>query len=324
MPDVAVIRGGKEEFSLSLSEGQEILKSLSNLGYKPLDVIVDRKGEWTSQGMPTDAHAVFTRAHTVVDTTRDRNSPHLKLAKKMGVVLLFSRGNDINLDREDMYRLLRMQGFSVPDTVVVRAKAPLKEGLFRDIWSTFHTPLMVRPLLRRSGAASKLVTKYADLEDTVRDYYGKGIDVHILTYKRVPTSSVSILPHFRDEDLYTPIWTETFAKANELPNTSHRIETHLHAPDFRKEEMRKLATDIYRALELTGPAVVDVIHHNGTYKVVNVETSPSLRADGRFMISLKSTGADIGQYVHEQIKNQTLDHPLDLIKDHLAHYDFAR
>jgi hypothetical protein len=26
------------------------------------------------------------------------------------------------MDREDMYRLLRMQGFKVPDTIVVRAK----------------------------------------------------------------------------------------------------------------------------------------------------------------------------------------------------------
>jgi D-alanine-D-alanine ligase-like ATP-grasp enzyme len=324
MPDVAVIRGGKDEFSLSLSEGQEILKSLSNLGYKPLDVLVDKQGNWTANGLPTDMHAIYTRAHTVVDTTRDREASHIKLAKKMGVVLLFSRGNDVHLNREDMYRLLRMQGFSVPDTVVVRAKAPLKDELFRHIWSTFHTPLMVRPLVRTSGLTSKLVTKYSDLESTVRDYYAKGVDVHILTYKRVPTSSVSILPHFRDEELYTPIWTETFAKTNELPNTSHRIETHLHAPEFRKEEMRDLATRVYKALELTGPAVIDVIHHSGKYKVVNVETTPSLRQDGRFMISLKSTGVDIGQYVHDQVKNETLDHPLNLIKDHLAHYDFAR
>lgn len=304
MPDIAVLRGGKEGFSESLAEGQEILKSLSKIGYKPLDVIVDKEGNWTAQGLPTDAHAVFTRAHTIVDATRDRNADHIALAKKMGVTLLFSKGNDVHMSREDMYRLLRMQGFKVPDTIVVRSKAPLQDSLFRDVWSRYHTPLMIRPLVRHASVPSKLVTKYADFEQAVREYHGKGIDVHVLTYRRLPASSLVVLPNFRGQKLYTPIWVETFAGVNELPNSSHRVQTYLHAPEFRKEEMRKIATSVYEALELTGPAVIDVIYDNNVYKVVNVETSPSLRADGRFMTSLRSTGVDIGQYIHEQIKNE--------------------
>lgn len=304
MPDIAVIRGGKEEFSLSLTEGQEILKSLSKLGYKPLDVIVDKDGNWTCQGLPTDAHAIFTRAHTIVDATRDRHAPHIALAKKMGATLFFSKGNDVHLSREDMYRLLRMQGFTVPDTTVVRAKAPLQAELFRDVWSRYHTPLMIRPLHRRSDVGSKLITQYKDFETSVREYHDKGVDVHVLTYRRRPTSSIVVLPNFRGEKLYTPVWTETFAGVNELPNATHRIQTYLHAPDFRKEEMRNIAVSVYKALELTGPAIIDVIYDNNAYKVVNVETSPSLRPDGRFMTSLRSTGVDVGQYVYEQIRNE--------------------
>ena len=304
MPDIAVIRGGKEEFSLSLSEGQEILKSLSKIGYKPLDVIVDKDGNWTCQGLPTDAHAIFTRAHTIVDATRNRNAPHIALAKKMGATLFFSKGNDVHMSREDMYRLLRMQGFRVPDTTVVRSKAPLQDSFFRDVWSRYHTPLMIRPLARTGASGSKLVTQYKDFENSVREYHTKGIDVHVLTYRRLPPSSIVVLPNFRGEKLYTPIWTETFAGINELPNASHRIQTYLHAPDFRKEEMKKLATSVYEALELTGPAVIDVIYDNNVYKIVNVETSPSLRTEGRFMTSLRSTGVDIGQYIHEQIRNE--------------------
>ncbi len=317
MPDIAVIRGGREDFSLSLSEGQEILKSLSKIGYKPLDVIVDKEGKWTAQGLPTDAHAIFTRAHTIVDVTRDRNAPHVALAKKMGVPLLFSPANDVHLSREDMYRLLRMQGFKVPDTTVVRAKAPLQDSLFRDVWSRYHTPLMIRPLVKRNDVASKLVTKYADFEKIVREYHTKGVDVHILTYRRLPTSSLIVLPDFRGEKVYTPVWVETFAGINELPNVSHRMQTYLHAPEFRKEQMKKIATSVYEALELTGPAIIDVIYDNNTYKVVNIETSPSLRPDGRFMTSLRSTGVDIGQYIHEHIKREVESgiNPL---------YDFAR
>jgi hypothetical protein len=49
-----------------------------------------------------------------------------------------------------MYRVLRMQGFKVPDTIVVRAKSPLQPSLFRDVWSKYHTPLMIRPLVREA------------------------------------------------------------------------------------------------------------------------------------------------------------------------------
>jgi len=317
MPDVAVIRGGKTEFSLSLEEGQEILKSLSRLGYKPIDVVVDRQGNWTAQGVPTDAHAIYTRAHTIVDTTRDRESPHITLAKKMGVSLLFSKGNDIKMDREDMYRLLRMQGFKVPDTIVVRAKAPLRPSLFREVWSTYHTPLMVRPLVRRSDTTSKLITMFPEFESTIRDYHERGIDVHILTYRKAPTSSLSVLPNFRGEKLYTPLWVETFGSLNEIPNPSHRMQTHFNAPDYRKKEMRDIAISVYEALNLTGPAVIDVVHHNGVYTVVNIETSPSLRKEGRFIQTLASTGIDIGQYVHSQIERE-------VESNYSPVYDFAR
>jgi hypothetical protein len=304
LPDVAVLRGGTTDFSLSLSEGQEVLKSLSKLGYVPLDVIVDRDGKWTAQGRPTDAHAIFTRAHTVVDTTRDRHAAHIKLAKRMGITLLFSKGNSVNMDREDMYRLLRMQGVKVPDTVVVRASAPLRDSLFRDVWSTYHTPLLVRPLVRRSDAPSRLITMYPDFENAVREYHGRGIDIHILTYRKVPTSSLAVLPDFRGEKLYMPLWVETFAGTKEIPNSKSVTKVYHNAPEFRRQQIKDVVAKVYDAAGLGGPAIIDVIWHNDGYVVVNIEERPSLSKGGRFMQSLASTGADIGQYVHSRIHSE--------------------
>lgn len=323
LPDIAVIRGGSAEFELSLEEGKEVLKSLSKLGYKPLDVVVDRAGEWTAQGLPTDAHAVYSRAHTIVDTTRDRHAPHIALAKKMGVSLLFSRGNDVHMDREDMYRLLRMQGFKVPDTIVVRASQPLKDSIFREVWSTYHTPLMVRPLVRRSDASARLITMYPDLEKTVREYHKRGIDIHILTYRKSPTASMPVLPNFRGERLYTPMWVETFDSISSIPGPASTMRVHLNAPDYRKKEMRDIATKVYETLELRGPACIDVVPYKDGYIVVNIETNPSIRKGGRFMKSLESTGVDIGQYVHEQVKASLEDEPLRSVFQSDLH-DYAR
>lgn len=303
LSEIAVLRGGKKDFQNSIKEGLEVLQSLTKLGYHPLDVLIDNEGAWTSKGKPTDAHAIFTKAHTVVDTTRSKGEAYQTLAKKMQIPLLFSQANDVHMDREDMYRILRQQGVKVPETFVVRAAAPLKDSLFRDLWTKFHTPLMVRPLKKTDGAPTRLVKLFSDLEKTIREYHAKGVDTHVLTYKKAPTLSVALLPKFRREKVYTPLWVETFNVKNEIPHKESVIRPHLQAPQKRKDQMQDLAHKVYSALDLTGPATVDVIHYNNEHIVVNVDTAPSLRKDGRFMQALETTGVDAGHYIHARIQD---------------------
>ncbi|MCF7843803.1 hypothetical protein K9M47_02820 [Candidatus Gracilibacteria bacterium] len=304
LPDIAVLRGGKKDFKQSLLEGAEVLTSLTKLGYHPLDVLIDTDGNWTTKGKPTDAHMVFATAHTVVDTTRTKGEKYQDLAKKMKIPLLFSQAHDVTLDREDMYRLLRQQGVKVPDTVVVRAKAPLKDSLFRDLWSKYHTPLLVRPLTKNESAPSRLIKLFSDLEKTIRDYHSKGIDTHVLTYRKASTVSVALLPNFRNQDLYIPVFVETFNVNNELPHKDSVVRPHLQAPQIKKDKMKELATKVYKALDLKGPATVDVISYNNNHIVVNVDTAPSLRKEGRFMQALETTGVDAGHYIHSHIQNE--------------------
>lgn len=304
LSDVAVLRGGNIDFARSLTEGGEVLSSLSKLGYQPLDILISKDGEWTTGGRPTDAHYVYTRAHTIIDTTRMKGENYQDLAKKMDISLVLSEGETVTMNREDMYRLLRQQGIQVPNTIVIRAGAPLNPGIFREIWSTFHTPLMVRPLVRSDKATSKLITKFQDLHDTVTLYHSRGVDVQVLTYQKAPTSSVAVIPNFRGEKVYTPLWVETFDGIKEIPNSNSRVRAYTHAPVFRKEQMKDLVTDVYNALGLTIPVVIDIIPRKYDYMVVNIDTSPSLRKEGRFMKSLETTGVDVGQYIHSYIKDE--------------------
>jgi D-alanine-D-alanine ligase-like ATP-grasp enzyme len=304
LSEIAVLRGGKRDFKLSLQEGVEILQSLTKIGYHPLDVLIDSEGNWTSKGKPTDAYEIFTKAHTIVDTTRDKGEKYHELAKKMKISLLFSQANDVHLDREDMYRILRQQGVKVPDTVVVRAAAPLKDSLFRDLWTRYHTPLMVRPLKRSDNAPSRLIKLFSDLEATIREYHSRGIDTHILTYRKAPTLSIALLPNFRGQKLYTPLWVETFNVNNEIPHKESIIRPHMQAPQVKKDQMKALAMRVYQALDLSGPATVDVISYKNEHIVVNVDTSPSLRKDGRFLQALETTGIDAGHYVHSRIQDE--------------------
>ena len=302
LSDIAVLRGGNKNFTVSLKEGAEVLSSLTKIGYEPVDVLIGKDGEWTSHGAPTDAHKVYTKAHTIVDTTRMHKEEYQALAKRMQIPLIFSEDQSMTLNREDLYRILRQQDIKVPDTFVVRAHTPLKDGIFRDLWTRFHTPLLVRPLHKEALVPSKIARTFHDLEHTLRDYHTHGIDVHVLTYRKLHTTSMAILPNFRNQKVYIPMWVDTFPEDGELPNKEVRMQPHLQAPEFRKENMRAVATKVYNALGLTTPACIDLINHNNEYIIVNIDLNPSLRKDGRFMQSLITTGVDTGQYIHECIK----------------------
>ena len=304
LPDIAILRGGHKHFKQSLQDGGEILASLKKIGYQPLDILIEKDGKWNASGTPTDPHSVFSRAHTIVDTTTLEGEKYQDLAKKMGVHIHFSRSHEMPVDRESVYRMLRQQSIKVPSTFVVRASAPLKDELFRTLWTTYHTPLLVRPITRNEGFPSRLVRVFTDLEGVVRSYHEAGVDVHILTYKtKLPVTSIAVLPHFRNEEVYVPLWVDSFPEGDELPNSETQMRPHLQAPEYKKEHIKHLATSVYKAIGIRTPMCIDFITHNNNHIVVNVDLTPSLKKEGRFMKSLLTTGVDIGQYIHGCIHN---------------------
>lgn len=304
LPDIAVLRGGSKHFKQSLQDGGEVLSSLKKIGYNPIDVLVEKDGNWTQAGAPTDPHIIFTKSHTIVDTTKQEGEKYHDLAKRMGIHLHFTASHAVPLDRESVYRLLRQQNIKVPNTFVIRAASPLKGEIFRTLWTKYHTPLLVRPIKRHQEFPSRIVKMFTELETVVRDYHEKGIDIHVLTYRgKVPVTSLAVLPNFRGEEVYTPLWVDVFPENGELPHSESHMRPHLQAPDFRKEHMKDIATKVYKALGVETPVCVDFINHNNEQVVVNVDLSPSLRRDSRFMKSLATTGVDVGQYIHGCIHN---------------------
>lgn len=304
LSEIAVLRGGNINFKNSLKEGAEVLTSLSRLGYTPLDVLIDKEGVWTLGGMSTDAHAIYTRAHTIIDTTHMKKGAYQILARKLGTPIMFSNSIEHVYNREDMYRILRLQDINVPNTFTIRASEPLHGEIFRYIWTTYHTPILVRPLEKEKEIGSTLATSFRELEIAIRQYHGLGIDVHTMTYRKAPTTSVAVLPNFRGEALYVPLWIESFAKNGGIPTAEAVMKVYRQAPEYRKEQLRDIVYRVYDALNIDGPTCIDLILHNDDFIVVNIDTTPSLRKDGRFMQSLSSTGVDIGQYIHMTIDEE--------------------
>lgn len=302
LPHIAVIRGGNIRHGDSLDEGVIFLASLSKLGFQTLDVIVDKQGSWVHKGMPSDPHSIFTKADGYVDTTHMREAPHHALARRMGIKDLFPYYGFMGEgDRESVYRVLRQHNIPVPDTVTVRAKEPLDMEHLHSIWRTYHTPLMVRSIAKKTGIVSKITRSFKDLLDTLTKHKEEGVDVHVLTYTNTPVFSIALLPQYRNEHWYTPLPVQVFPKKDEIPNSNLHIYHYDKGDVEEKVRIRTLAVQVALALDLKSPAVVDIIHTKTGYVIVNVDATPSLREHGRFMQSLATTGVDVGHFAQTRL-----------------------
>lgn len=301
LPHIAIIRGGTIRHGDSLDEGVIFLSSLSKLGYEPIDVVVDKDGTWNHRGIPTDAHAIFTRADGYVDTTRMYDAAHHALAKRMGVHNLFPHGGIVGEgDRESIYRILRQRGIDVPDSFTVRRSAPIDMSSLREVWVKLHTPLLVRPIKNRTGSPSTLVRSFPKLLETIDSYHKSGLDVHVLTYSNTPVISIAVLPQYRGEHWYTPLPVKVFPEKDEVPHSQLTVYHFTKATVEEKVALKELAIEVISALDLKTPVCIDIIQTKRGFVVVNVDTHPSLSPRGRFMESLATTGVDIGHYVQSR------------------------
>ncbi len=296
---ITVFRGGSLNHGESVQEGKDIFSHLKKHNITFSDVYVDEEGNAIKDGVRADMHHTFSNSDGYIDTTGHNNLEHNKLAKKMGLQKLFSEdmSASLSLDRENIYRVLRQNNISVPDTFVVRKdnKDLIKE--LKKVWEIFHTPLLVRVLVDTVTFPARLIRGFNELVKTVSDFHNEGHDVHILNYKSAPTYSVAVIPKYRGEEFYTPIIVQTLLSKYEVPNRNSPLKLLTNVNSKKKNEISNLAKSTAEALSVKGPVCVDIIDQNGKHIVVNVNLKPSLNFNSRFVKGIESTGVNVGHLI---------------------------
>lgn len=302
LPVIAVFRGGKNHPAVSLSDGASILASLKRCGYDPADIVIEHNGAHLLNGLPVDEHMIVTLADGIVDTTYDHTHAYTDLARRAGVPVFFSREHTpLYKTEEDIYRVLRMAGITVPDTTVIRSATNSPEQLL-SIWKRMHTPYLVRASAPFAKGVSTIVRSFQDFVHHVQYLQSAGHDVQVISYTHAPTYSLAVLPRYRGNAVYVPLPVMTETTKNEAPHKGSTIRKQPPLSMKEKDALIEHARAIYTLLQLEGPALVDCIYDaQGNIVTVGVDRSPSFHPEGRFMQSLSTTGVELGHYVHEHV-----------------------
>lgn len=297
-PKIAVLRGGANRHKESIASGYGVLDSLTRLDIPTVDVYIDEKGVWHTRGLESDAHKVFVQVDGYVDTTEDAYAEkiHGSLARKMGVEKVLSHKRIYELDRESIYRLLRQGGVPVPETEVIRVEFGVPLKTLQEVWRSLHTPYIVRPISHSTEHPSVFVSSFDHFREVAKQFAEAHIDFHVVPYKSAQTISTAVLPHYRGERVYLPLSVTTLTEHREVPNSNSKIMMY-RTHDKEYAELQALLRKAYEILDLTGPALIDVVKTKAGYMIVEVKTQPSLRSEGRFMQSLATTGVELGHYI---------------------------
>lgn len=304
--NIAVFRGGNENHGKSIKEGQHIISLLTKERLNVTDVYLDDAGNFIKNGIAVEPHSILSNIDGYIDTTDHQTLAHHDLAYRMGVKNIISHKEvvPVFVDRESVYRILRQAGIDVPNTYVIRKSDNDFVKKAKEVWTKLNTPFLVRPVEYTTSKSSSLVKSFSDLIKSVSAYHDSGHDVHVLSYKSLPTYSTAVLPNYRGEDYYTPLAVETLLKKHEVPNKESFVQVYIRGDMETKEKIRNITKEVARVLQVSGPVCVDILLDKNKYVVVNVDLKPSLHQGGRFMLSINSTGCNIVDYLSKKLEKE--------------------
>jgi len=268
---IAVLAGGRSsEHDVSLSSAESVRAGLAEAGHEPLDVRIDRDGRWTHDGAPValkpsggllDADAVFPVLHgpfgedgTVQGLLELLDVPYVGA----GVM-----SSSVAMDKAVFKDLMRAHGIPQVDYVAVREGAEV----------TLPPPVFVKPARLGSSVGIGKAWSEADLDGALAGAFKHDPLVLVERFSDGLEVECSVLGH-RDPIASQPgeivltnsDWYDYEAK---YEPGGMELVVPARVPEEVREEVRRLAVEVFKLVDCSGMARVDFFVEGGDRVLVN-------------------------------------------------------
>jgi D-alanine-D-alanine ligase len=278
---VAVLAGGRSsEHDVSLSSAESVRAGLAEGGHEPLDVRIARDGRWTHEGEPVllepsggllgaDAafpvlHGPFGEDGTVQGLLELLDVPYVGA----GVM-----ASSVAMDKAVFKDLMRAHGIPQVDYVAVREGDPV----------TLSPPAFVKPARLGSSVGIAKAWSEAELDSGLAGAFRHDPLVLVERFSDGLEVECSVLGH-RDPIASTPgeivltnaDWYDYEAK---YEPGGMELVVPARIPGPVREEVRRLATEVFKLVDCSGMARVDFFVEDGERVLVNeLNTIPGFTA----------------------------------------------
>ncbi|OGZ04931.1 MAG: hypothetical protein A2845_04310 [Candidatus Lloydbacteria bacterium RIFCSPHIGHO2_01_FULL_49_22] len=169
---VGVVRGGpSSEYEVSLNTGANVLRSLDQNKYAPVDIILTKGGEWLMNGMQTDFANIAAHVDVIWNAlhgTYGEDGKIQQLFEQFGMPYTGSASlpSAIGMHKGLAKERFVENGLLVPRGDIVVGGVDIADAAF-EIYRNRNFPLIVKPVTGGSSVGTTIVRSFPELASAI-------------------------------------------------------------------------------------------------------------------------------------------------------------
>ncbi|MFA5744681.1 MAG: D-alanine--D-alanine ligase [Candidatus Paceibacterota bacterium] len=310
---VGVLRGGpSREHEVSLKTGAAMLANLPEERFSPIDIYIDKNGQWHTHGKPTQPERILRQVDVVLNGLHGEygeDGEVQKLLERFGVPY---SGADSFGSYLAMHKLMAKErakefGLLTPDSRFVD-RAENSGVVARDVIRSFHQPVVVKPIGWGSSVGISIVGGYAPVLSAIERLFADGApSVLIEECIRGKEATAGVVEGLRGETLYAlppieivPPESDFFSYDAKYSGGSREICPGRFSR-VASEELKCAAKAIHRALGLRHYSRSDfIVTPKGIY-YLETNTLPGLTTESLLPKSLATIGVKFSDFLEHLV-----------------------
>lgn len=289
---VGVLRGGPGgEYDVSLKTGKTVLNALPREKYEPIDIFIDRGGEWHVGGYPLTPDRALKHIDVAWNALLGENAAG-GIQQTLDALHIPYTGSNALSSAIASHRLharkqLADSGIRVPISTHFDAGVH-GDGHIIELFRSFPHPLYASPAW--SSEKRALVSSFDELREAIEYYSNEHPVVFLDAHIPGTTVWIAVIENIRGDDLYTAIPVNALGEPVRLS-------------DIERKEIWETARRAHKTLGARHYSLSEfTVSPRGIY-LIETKTAPALEGGAVFQKSLSAVGVPFPHF---------LDHVLDL------------
>lgn len=309
---VGVLRGGPSgEYEVSLKSGSSVLGNMPEK-YHPIDIFIDKKGNWHWQGMETEPAKILKHVDVVFNGLHGEYGEDGKVQKllehfRVPYTGSNSLGSALAMNKVISKNLFEKAGLKIPEHKVLKKEKSNYLNTF-EVFSFMPKPLVIKPVGSGSSLGVKIVKSLEEMTDAINEAFKFSPGVMVERHIKGREITCGVVEGFK-----TPLHTLPpieIRPAKDSPffdyNAKYSGKSEEICPaEITPEETRavqNVALMAHKALNLRHYSRTDMIlTDEGEIFILEINTLPGLTKESLLPKSLKASGTSLSEFVEHII-----------------------
>ena len=317
MIHVAVLRGGpSSEHDISLLSGAHILENLQREPYRPVDVFIDKEGEWHVRGIampPERALSGVDVAFNILHGQYGEDGSVQKILDRIGIPYTGAGAYPaaLSLNKALTKDHLEKHGVKMPRHKLLKVSPELEKEA-REAFRAFSPPVIVKPVAAGSSDGITLAKTFDEFWSGVKKAFELSPQVMVEEFIMGKEATAGVVEGLRGEKLYAMLPIEIVPPPKAVffdREVKYNGETLERVPgNFTKEEsaeLQRLAKLAHEALGQGGYSRSDfIVSPRGVYFLeLNSAAGVGMTKESLVPKALKAAGVSIHEFLDHVIQN---------------------